>query len=117
MLRCRLHNRKPIRSTLKHMLISCPRLMEKVFKLPIVSSQKFKKISNALMKLEFGALEGTKSYYMVYNYDKVQATNLFWYPNKVFLLAKTSCTLKEALTPLYTAKHTQSAYGLGLMGF
>ena len=75
-------------------------LFSEVFKLPHVQTPKLKKMSNSIMKSEFGGEEGTRNYYMVQNSPKDRATHFFWYLDKVCLLAKSAYMSKEAFMPL-----------------
>lgn len=81
-----------------------PQLIADVFKVPHYPGQRPKKISDAVMKAEFGAAEGTRSYYMVRNCGKLRSVHLFWYLDKVCLLAKTAYMSKEAFAPIYHAE-------------
>lgn len=42
------------------------------------------------MKGEFGPPQGARGYYMVRNAEKPRSTHLFWYLDKICLLAKTA---------------------------
>ena len=76
-------------------------LIAEVFKVSHVQTPKLKKMSDAVMKSEFGAPEGTRSYYMVKNCPKDRVAHYFYYLDKVCLLAKLSYMSKEAFMPLY----------------
>ena len=79
-------------------------LFADVFKLPHVQMQKLKKISDSVMRSEFGPSEGTRNYFMVRNCPKDRAVSFFWYLDKVCLLAKSAYMSKEAFMPLYHAE-------------
>ena len=64
-----------------------------------------KKITDSAMRGEFGPPEGSRSYFMVRNVDKVRCKHLFWYLDKICLLAKTAYMSKEAFAPLWNAEH------------
>ena len=81
-----------------------PRMFSEVFCLPHSQSLKLKKISDAVMKTEFGPPEGTRGYYMVRNSPKDRAVHFTWYLAKVCLLTKTSLHVKDAFMPLYHAE-------------
>ena len=81
-----------------------PLLVAEVFKLPMQTAPKLRKISDSIMKMEFGPPQGARGYYMVKNVEKLQSTNLFWYLDKICLLAKTSYMSKEAFAPLWNAE-------------
>lgn len=80
------------------------KLVAEVFKLPNQQGAKLKKITDTIMKGEFGPPEGTRAYYMVRNADKMRSKHLFWYLDKVCLLAKTAYMSKEAFAPLWNAE-------------
>lgn len=81
-----------------------PKLVAEVFKLANKQGAKVKNITDSIMKGEFGSPEGSRAYYMVRNADKMRSKHLFWYLDKVCLLAKTSYMSKEAFAPLWNAE-------------
>lgn len=81
-----------------------PKLFAEVFCLPMVQTHKLRKVSDAVMKVEFGVAEDSRSYYMISNCPKLRATHLGWYLDKVCVLAKLIYMSKEAFAPLYYAE-------------
>ncbi|MCO5574748.1 hypothetical protein L7F22_028538 [Adiantum nelumboides] len=84
-----------------------PNLVAEVFKVAHNPLHNVKKVSNGVMRAEFGQPQGSQAYYMVRICGKLRSAYLFWYLDRVCLLAKTAYMSKEAFVPIYYAQHGQ----------
>ncbi|MCO5600240.1 hypothetical protein L7F22_054350 [Adiantum nelumboides] len=91
------------------------KMVAEVFKLPNKQGAKLRKMTDSIMKGEFGPPEGTRSYYMVRNADKLRCRHLFWYLEKICLLAKTSYMSKEAFMPIWNAERGVAVDWAGIL--
>ncbi|MCO5586817.1 hypothetical protein L7F22_040761 [Adiantum nelumboides] len=87
-----------------------PKLVAEVFKVAHNPLHKVKKVTDGVMRAEFGQPEGSRAYYMVWNCGKLRSAHLFWYLDRVCLLAKTAYMSKEAFAPIYYAECGQKVH-------
>ncbi|MCO5590814.1 hypothetical protein L7F22_044789 [Adiantum nelumboides] len=84
-----------------------PKLVAEVFKVAQNPLHKVKKVTDAVMRAEFGLREGSQAYYMVRNCGKLCCAHLFWYLDRVCLLEKIAYMSKEAFALVYYVERGQ----------
>lgn len=81
-----------------------PQYVAEVFKLQYVEGWQLPKVSDAVMKKEFGPPSATRCDYQMKNVEAHRRSQLKWYMERVFLLMKFDYMSKESYAPLFAAE-------------
>ena len=81
-----------------------PQFVSEVFKLHYDEQWQLPKVTDSIMKKQFGQPATSRSYYQLKNVEGDRKLQLRWYMEKVFLLMKFDYMSKESYAPLHAAE-------------